>query len=240
MNCRGNRSQIVALTLLSFGAVNLSATVGLPRKQPKKSSAQMRADYLTMASQAGTSSFVPRTEGSLWSASGFMVDPASDYKAHAVDDLVTVLVSVQTTAAQSGSINSGRDFSTNSAVAGIAGTVPKGTNPLFTAQSSSTLKGSGAANSSTAFNTSLSGQIIAVLANGNLVIEAQRQIAMNNQHEEVVVRGIVRPGDISSGNTVPSSSLSALQVELKGKGIISDSVRPPNPLTRAILWLFGF
>jgi flagellar L-ring protein precursor FlgH len=34
--------------------------------------------------------------------------------------------------------------------------------------------------------------------------------------------------------------LSALEIELKGKGIISDSVRPPNALTRAILWLFGF
>jgi len=63
---------------------------------------------------------------------------------------------------------------------------------------------------------------------------------MNNQHEEVIVRGIARPGDITPSNSVPSSSLSALEIELKGKGIISDSVRPPNPLTRAILWLFGF
>jgi hypothetical protein len=27
---------------------------------------------------------------------------------------------------------------------------------------------------------------------------------------------------------------------MKGKGIISDSVRPPNILTRTVLWLFGF
>lgn len=216
-----------------------SAFVGHSGKQPKKTSAQMRADYLAMASQAGGVSERP-TEGSLWSPSGSMVDPASDYKAHSVNDIVTVVVSVQTTAAQSGSIDSGRDFSTNSAITGIAGNAPSMTNPLFAAQSSSTLKGSGATNSSTAFSTSLTGQIVAVLPNGNLVIEAQRQIAMNNQHEEVILRGIARPGDISSANAVPSSSLSSLQIELKGKGIISDSVRPPNPLTRAILWLFGF
>ena len=57
---------------------------------------------------------------------------------------------------------------------------------------------------------------------------------------DLIIRGIVRPGDISSANTVASSSLSNLEIEMKGKGIISDSVRPPNVLTRAILWLFGF
>ena len=62
----------------------------------------------------------------------------------------------------------------------------------------------------------------------------------NNQHEEVIVRGVARPGDISPTNVVPSSALSSLEIEMKGKGIISDSVRSPNPLTRAILWLFGF
>ena len=31
--------------------------------------------------------------------------------------------------------------------------------------------------------------------------------------------------------------LSNLEVELKGKGVVSDATRPPNPLVRAILWL---
>jgi flagellar L-ring protein precursor FlgH len=170
-----------------------------------------------------------------------MVEPAADYKAHSLNDIVTVVASVQTTAAQSGTVDSERNFNTNSAITGMAGGLStKGTNPLLAASSSTTLKGTGATNSSTAFSTSLTGQVIAVLPNGNLVIEAHRQIDMNNQHEEVIVRGIARPGDITPSNSVASSSLSALEIELKGKGIISDSVRPPNPLTRAILWLLGF
>jgi flagellar L-ring protein FlgH len=36
-----------------------------------------------------------------------------------------------------------------------------------------------------------------VLPSGNLVVEAQRKIFMNNQHEDVTVRGVVRPVDIS-------------------------------------------
>jgi flagellar L-ring protein precursor FlgH len=86
----------------------------------------------------------------------------------------------------------------------------------------------------------MTAQVIAVLPSGNLVVEAQRKIFMNNQHEDVTVRGVVRPNDIGSTNTVPSTALSNLEIEMKGKGIIADSTRPPNFLTRMLLWLTGF
>jgi flagellar L-ring protein precursor FlgH len=231
----------VGTTLLLLHAGSAHATIGLFHKAPKKTTAELRAEYLANVSQSVVDNSLRRTSGSLWSPDGLMVEPAADYKAHSLNDIVTVVVSVQTTAAQSGTVDSERSFNTNSAITGMAGDLAtKGTNPLLAASSSSILKGTGATNSSTAFSTSLTGQIIAVLPNGNLVVEAHRQIDMNNQHEEVIVRGIARPGDITPSNSVASSSLSALEIELKGKGIISDSVRPPNPLTRAILWLFGF
>ena len=210
------------------------------KKQPKKTSADLQAEYMASVAQSAGSQPTPLT-GSIWSANAPMSDLSADYKAHALHDLVTVIVSVQTTAAQSGTVDSERNFSTNSAITGLPGGLSTtATNPLLAAQSSTTLKGTGTTGSSTAFSTSMTGSVIAVLANNDLVIEAHRQIDMNNQHEEVILRGVARPGDISTSNTVPSTSLSALEIELKGKGIISDSVRPPNRLTRAILWLFGF
>jgi flagellar L-ring protein precursor FlgH len=120
------------------------------------------------------------------------------------------------------------------------GRVPAATNPLLSGQSSSVLKGQGSTASNTTFATSLTGQVIAVFPNGNLVVQAERQIFMNNQHENVTVRGMIRPGDIGPSNTVPSTALSNLEIEMKGKGIISDGVRPPNPITRAVLWLLNF
>lgn len=227
--------------MLVLDSGNAHATIRLFHKTPKKTSAELRAEYLANVSQSVVDKSPRRTAGSLWSPDGLMAEPSADYKARALNDIVTVIVSVQTTAAQSGTVDSERNFNTNSAISGVAGDLAtKGTNPLLAASSSTTLKGLGSTNSSTAFSTSLTGQIIDVLPNGNLVIEAHRQIDMDNQHEEVIVRGIARPGDITPSNSVASSSLSALEIELKGKGIISDSVRPPNALTRAILWLFGF
>ena len=227
---------ILALTPFSHAALNLKSI-----KPPKKSTAELRSDYLDRLLLSSASVPSVRTVGSLWSPDAILVDPAADYKARNLHDTVIVQASVQTTAAQSGNVNSQRDFSTNSAISGLVGAISThGVNPLLTANSSTALKGQGATSSNTTFTTAMTGEVIAVLPNGNLVVEAHRQIDMNNQHEEIIVRGVARPGDISPANVVPSAALANLEIEMKGKGIISDSVRSPNPLTRAVLWLFGF
>jgi flagellar L-ring protein precursor FlgH len=158
-----------------------------------------------------------------------------------VNDTVVILVAVQTSAAQSGTVNSQRAFQTASAITGLPGQMnTAGVNPLFDANSSTALKGTGATDSSTTFKTSMTAQVVAVLPSGNLVVEAQRKIFMNNQHEDVTIRGVVRPKDIGPNNTVPSAALSNLEIEMKGKGIIADSTRPPNRIMKALLWLVGF
>ena len=240
---RPSQGRILTLSfaLLMAAPACVGLDLKLPKLPKKKDSQELRADYLTRLQEQYMPPADPRTTGSLWSAAYVLGDLSSDYRAHMVNDTIVVQVSVQTTAAQSGTTNSSRAFTTTSGISGLVGGIAThGTNPLLNAQSSTALKGSGATASNTTFATSLTGQVIAVLANGNMVVEAERQIAMNNQHEDLVIRGIVRPGDISSGNTIASSSLSNLEVEMKGKGIISDSNRPPNALTRAVLFLFGF
>jgi len=209
------------------------------RTNKKNSPALLRTDYIARL-QEQEAPKAERTVGSLW-IPGDVGGLSADYKARKLNDTVVILVAVQTSAAQSGDVNSARAFQTSSAITGLAGDVnTKGLNPLLNANSNTTLKGSGATDSSTTFQTSMTAQVIAVLPSGNLVVEAQRKIFINNQHEDITIRGVVRPNDIGSNNTVPSTALSNLEIEMKGKGIIADSTRPPNRITRAILWLLGF
>jgi flagellar L-ring protein precursor FlgH len=63
---------------------------------------------------------------------------------------------------------------------------------------------------------------------------------MNNERQTILLRGLVRPGDISPNNVVESNSIANLELELKGKGVLSDGTRPPNPLVRWILRIVGF
>jgi flagellar L-ring protein precursor FlgH len=230
------RTAVLALFSVSYPfAFCLSA-----HKTDQKASEALRLKYIARLQEQYVPANDDHTVGSLWSPGSALGDFSADYKAHSLNDTITIQVAVQTTAAQSGTVDSERTFTTNSAVTGVMGRTPKSTNPLLAANSSQALKGQGSTASNTTFQTNLTGQVIAVLPNGNLVVEASRQIFMNNQHENIVVRGMVRPGDIGPGNTVPSTALSNLEIEMKGKGIISDGVRPPNPITKAILWLLNF
>jgi flagellar L-ring protein precursor FlgH len=72
------------------------------------------------------------------------------------------------------------------------------------------------------------------------VVEARRHVLANQQHENVVLRGVVRPADISSANSVYSYQLFDLQLEVRGKGVISDTVRQPNIVMRTLLKLISF
>jgi flagellar L-ring protein FlgH len=210
-------------------------------KKSKPNPDQVRQDYISRLQQQDVHPADGRTVGSLWSPSNTLGDLSTDYKAHKLNDTIGILVAVQTTAAQTGDSSYQRTVATSSAITGLPGSINTNPfNPLFNANSATQLKGSGATDSNTTFQTVLTGQVIAVLPSGNLVVEAQRKIFMNNQHEDVTVRGVVRPNDIGPSNTVSSASLSNLEIEMKGKGIIADSTRPLNPITRAILWLVGF
>ncbi len=210
-------------------------------KKTKNDSQQLRSDYIARLQQMDGHAVSETTVGSLWSQSNTLGDLSTDYKAHKVNDTIVIVVAVQTTAAQSGNSSYQRTFQTTSGITGLAGGVnTTALNPLFAANSSTALKGAGATGSNTTFQTTLTGQVIEVLPSGNLVVEAQRRIFMNNQHEDVTVRGVVRPGDIGPSDIVSSTQLSNLEIEMKGKGIIADSTRPLNPITKAILWLIGF
>ena len=64
--------------------------------------------------------------------------------------------------------------------------------------------------------------------------EAARQVEFSQQTQTILLRGLVRPEDISQQNQVLSTAISSLELEVKGKGIINDYTHRQNPLVR---WL---
>ena len=201
-----------------------------------------RADYVARMQQQITSPPADVTLGSLWTSNGSLTNLQADYKASRLNDVVTIVVVQRTTAQATGNVGTQRDFNTTSGISGLAGYIKptSALSNLLTAQSSTKLKGAGSTDASTTMNTNLAGQVIAVLPNGNLVVEAERLVTINNQKETMLVRGVLRPGDMRPENSALSTVLSNLEVELKGKGVVSEATRPPNPLIRALLWVIGF
>jgi flagellar L-ring protein precursor FlgH len=81
---------------------------------------------------------------------------------------------------------------------------------------------------------------VEALPNGVLVVEAVRDLTVGNDRQTIVLHGLVRPGDIASDGSVLSSSVSNLEAEIRGKGLVADSIRQPNVVIRTLLKLLNF
>jgi flagellar L-ring protein precursor FlgH len=198
------------------------------------------ADYIQRMS-AKAPDQAPSTPGSLWNDAGRLANMVADYKASRVGDLVTISVAQNLSATSTGNVSTNRSLSANSGITALPGQLKTaGVANLFSPTSTQVLSGKAQATSQTSLSTTLTGRVAAVLPTGTLVVEAERQITMNNQHETVILRGLVRPGDLDATNTVESNHVGNLEVEVKGKGVVSEGTRPPNPIVKWILRVVGF
>jgi flagellar L-ring protein precursor FlgH len=102
------------------------------------------------------------------------------------------------------------------------------------------LDGSGTTSRQTTITTTLSGRVTRVLPNGYLMLEGVKDVQVNSERQTVVVRGIVRPADLASDNSVPSDRLAQMEIRLNGKGIVNDSIRRPFILYRLLMGLLPF
>ncbi len=216
---------------------------GATGKAKNKTTAPKRdplADYIQRVSAAAMPAGTT-TPGSLWIDNGRLANLVADYKASRVGDLVTISISQNLSSTNTGNVATNRSFSASSGITALGGHIKtSGVQNLFSPTSTQVLAGKAQATSTTALSTTLTGRVAALLSSGTLVVEAERQIVMNDQRETVILRGLVRPGDLDATNTVASNSVGDLEVEVKGKGIISEGTRPPNPVIKWILRVVGF
>lgn len=179
--------------------------------------------------------------GSLWADNGRLAFLTGDFKAGRVGDLITVVVVHDTTANNANSVSTTRTLAASSGISALGGHLKtSGVDQLFSPSSSQALAGKAQASTTSTLQTTLSGRVMAVLSSGLLVVEAERELTMNNEKQTVLLRGLVRSGDIGPNNTVASNAIGNLELELKGKGVLSDGTRPPNIVVRTLLRIFGF
>jgi flagellar L-ring protein FlgH len=231
-------SRLLACALAFEFLLALSAQA--KKTKQKNVEGESRTQYIQRM-QEQVLDLTPSSPGSLWTDNGSFVHFFDDYKAARVGDPITIVVNQSLNAQSAGSVATARTLAANSGIAALGGQLKTtGVQSLFSPNSSQTLTGKSQAATTSSLQTSLSGTVIAVLPSGVLVVEAERQITMNNERQTILVRGLVRPGDIAPDGSISSNLVANLELELKGKGVLSDGVRPPNVLVRWILRIVGF
>jgi flagellar L-ring protein precursor FlgH len=234
------------MSINRFGAVliAIASTVfagsAADSKKTKKSELSPLDKYAAEAAQQAEGQ--KPTVGSLWTPGAQFADLGRDLKASQVNDLVTIVVAESASAVSTGATKTQRKSTATNSVAALAG-ITKATGPLANLANmsgSQSLDGSGTTSRQTTITTTLSARVTRVLPNGYLVLEGSKEIQVNSEHQTVTVRGVVRPADLASDNSVPSNRLAQMEVRLNGKGVVGDAIRRPFILYRILLGLLPF
>lgn len=88
------------------------------------------------------------------------------------------------------------------------------------------VKGTGTINRQDVITTQVTAIITQLLPNGNFVIDGTQEIMMNQDVREVSVRGVVRPQDIRSDNTIDSYQIAEARIAYTSRGQLSDQQKP--------------
>ncbi len=155
-----------------------------------------------------------------------------DIKARNVGDMITIILSEQTNATTSASTNTSKENNidiTNPTLLGLPGVINTSllSNRQMTLESSldsnKSFSGEGDSAQSNQLTGSVTALVTAVLPNGYLRIEGEKNISINQGDEYVRIKGIVRPVDISSNNTVSSTQVANAEISYGGDGVVASA-----------------
>ena len=183
-----------------------------------------------------------RTNGSIWSSEGRLVRLGTDAKAVRLHDVVSVVVSESLAASTDGQVKNSRASNASSALTGLFGKLKTANNlqNLLGATASSGLTAQGQSTTNSSLSTTFGAEVVDVLPNGMLVVQATRQLTFSQQTQLITLRGLVRPEDVSAQNEVQSTAMTDLELEVTGKGIVNDSTYRQNPVVRFLEKLMVF
>jgi flagellar L-ring protein precursor FlgH len=183
-----------------------------------------------------------RTLGSIWSAEGRLVRLGTDAKAVRLHDVVSVVVTESLAASTDGQVKNTRASNASSSLTSLFGALKASNNlqNLLGQTSASGLTAQGQSTTNSSLATTFGAEVVDVLPNGMLVVQATRQLTFSQQTQLIKLRGLVRPEDVSAQNEVLSTAMTDLELEVTGKGIVNDSTYRQNPVVRFIEKLLVF
>ena len=232
-----NITKIAALMLLpallaGCSTMNQLASVGEAPKLTAIGDPTAQAGYRPVTMPMPEMQAASYQPNSLFSneARGFF----KDQRAHKIGDILTVLVTIDDSAQISNTTGRSRTSSSESSVGGVLGSIFGGKVPLADLEASGKIStggemadgGTGSVNRKENLETQVAVVVTQVLPNGNLVIEGRQEVRVNYEVRDMIVAGVVRPEDVQSDNTVPSSKIAEARISYGGRGQITAVQQP--------------
>jgi len=159
-----------------------------------------------------------------------------DPLAHAVGDLVTIVVDLQNTITKAQNTTTAKATAVDAVINALLypndGTSRgynfynyHGQSPTTSWTSNQTFNGGGTVANNEAASTTIQARVVSVASNGVLRIEATRLSKAGDEDTSMVLTGLVRPEDLSTTNVISSSNVADLEILQKGKGTLTNDQR---------------
>lgn len=170
------------------------------------------------------------------SASAQLLDPdryrgiAADHRAHREGDALTVVVMESAQASSRAGTATESDWDIE-----VEGEDGAGRRRVGLGVSGGDA-GSGGTSRSGIVTAQLAVTVVAVEANGMLLVEGEQRLVVNGERQQIRLQGRVRPEDIDAANRVLSNRIADADIEFTGQGSVSETQRR-NVFQRVLRWL---
>jgi flagellar L-ring protein precursor FlgH len=214
------------LTLASVCAGLLGACASADRPSLLQTPATARPKPIQETS-ANMGSLYPAVSGGILSAVSHR-PLFEDRRARNVGDTLTVILNETTSAAKNTSMSAARKGSITSSFAPGSTSTRKGWYQgitdigNFTGTGEVKNEGEGGSAANNTFAGTITVTVIEILANGNLVVAGEKQVAISNEEEIIRFGGIVNPNSLVA-NRISSQEVADARIEYRGRGATDDT-----------------
>ena len=209
------KAWLLARPLLALTGLLLGACTTVPPTnvhQPMSARPAQRPDALAASLAATGSIYQAGTSRTLF----------EDRRARYVGDTITVTITENTSAATKSNSSLSKTGSI-SASSGPNVNLPGKSLIELKGSSSNTAAGKGEAAANNVFTGAITVTVIEVLANGNLLVSGEKQVAIGHGQEYIRLSGIINPYFVNAANTIASSQIADARIEYKESGGISEA-----------------
>lgn len=149
-----------------------------------------------------------------------------DSRARDPGDLVTVVLLERTVAQTRASTSISKESDTGIAAPTLFGApVTYGGRDILSADMSAErgFKGDGDSAQSNRLDGEITATVVQRLPNGNLVIQGEKRVRLNQGDEVVRIQGVIRPADIGPDNRIASHRVADARITYGGRGPVAKS-----------------
>lgn len=226
-------SLLAASSLSACGSLDRLASVGKAPDLTEIENPVEKSNYRPVSMPMPQVQEPVREKNSLWGSDrqAFF----EDQRASDIGDILTVVIDISDEAALENETERSRSSSEDAGLDSFLGyegaldrVLPEAVSntDLVGADASSSHAGAGSTEREEEIDVRLAAVVTQMLPNGNMVIQGRQEVRVNFEKRILELAGIIRPEDISIGNTIMYDQIAEARISYGGEGQITDVQQP--------------